>query len=364
MTLSLGQTAAVRQGIEFLAAKLGGRRIRIMEVCGTHTMAIFRSGLRSLLPDNIQLLSGPGCPVCVTPGGYMDAAIELAGRPGVMVATFGDMVKVPGTRGSLEHAKAKGADVRMVYSPTDALRLARDHAQAEVVFLGIGFETTAPLSAAAILEAEAEGLGNFSVLSAHKLVPPALAALCAAGDLAIDAFMLPGHVSAIIGASPYEFIAATHGRPCVIAGFEPTDVLAAVLMLLMQLAKGEATVGIQYSRVVDPDGNPQATAEMAQVFEPTDAAWRGLGELPASGLRIRGAFRGHDAAEKFGVACGTAPEPAGCICGDVISGRATPGDCSLFGRACTPSSPVGPCMVSSEGTCSAHFRYGPRAERA
>ncbi len=358
MSNAKGQIAALADAAAALARRLGPRTARVMEVCGTHTMAIFRSGLRALLPANVELLSGPGCPVCVTPMGYVDAAIEIAERHSAIVTTFGDMMKVPGTDRNLSLAKAQGADVRVVYSPLDALRLAEEHPHGEVVFLGIGFETTAPLVAAAVADARRRGLENFSVLSAHKLVPPALQALCAAGDLAIDAFMLPGHVSAIIGAGPYEFVAADHGRPCVIAGFEPGDVMASVCMLLKQLLDGRAAVEIQYTRCVRPEGNPAARQQMDDVFEPSAAVWRGLGELPASGLAFGDAYAAFDAAERFGVEMRHAPDPPGCRCGDVICGRAAPPDCKLFGSACTPGHAVGPCMVSSEGSCAAHYKYG------
>ena len=341
-----------------MARKLHPRSLRVMEVCGTHTMAIFRSGLRSLLPANVELLSGPGCPVCVTPVGYVDAAIEIAEQHDAIVATFGDMMKVPGTERNLSLARAQGADVRVVYSPLDALRLARDHAGRPVVFLGIGFETTAPLVAASLSEARRQRLSNFSVLSAHKLVPPALQALCAAGDLAIDAFILPGHVSAIIGAEPYEFVAAEHGSACVIAGFEARDIMAALCMLLKQLLDGRPAVAIQYTRCVRPEGNPAARRQMEEVFEASDTVWRGLGKLPASGLAVGEPYAQFDAARRFDVDVRHAPDPPGCRCGDVICGRATPADCRLFGAACTPGHAVGPCMVSSEGSCAAHYKYG------
>lgn len=357
------QMSVLRDALARLAKRLSERPVRIMEVCGTHTMAISRSGLRSLMPENIVLLSGPGCPVCVTPAGYVDAALDVAEQPGVVLATFGDMMKVPGSKGNLELAKARGAQVRVVYSPLDALRLAQSQADSQVVFLGIGFETTAPLVAAAIAEAQRLRLDNFSVLSTHKLVPPALRALCAAGELEIDAFILPGHVSAVIGAQPYEFIAREFGRACVIAGFEATDVLTAVCMLLKQLIDRRPSVEIQYRRCVRPEGNPAAVAQMQSVFEPEDAAWRGLGRLPSSGLGVRSGFAAYDAMRRFGMTVPHVPEPAGCLCGDVICGRAAPTDCRLFGAGCTPAHAVGPCMVSSEGSCAAHYKYGRTSQR-
>ena len=355
--------ASLAKAAADLARRLEPHTVRVMEVCGTHTMAIFRAGLRSLLPANVELLSGPGCPVCVTPMGYVDAAIEIGAQHRAVVATFGDMMKVPGTERNLSLAKAQGADVRVVYSPLDALRLAEDQPGREVVFLGIGFETTAPLVAASVAEARRRGLSNFSVLCAHKLVPPALRALCGAGDLAIDAFLLPGHVSAIIGAGPYEFVAAEHGRACVIAGFEPADVMASVCMLLRQLVDGRPAVEIQYTRCVRPEGNPSAQRQMSDVFEASAAVWRGLGELPASGLALRESHAALDAWRRFGVEPRHAPDPPGCRCGDVICGRVTPPECPLFGTACTPMHAVGPCMVSSEGSCAAHFKYGRAPER-
>lgn len=347
----------LREALTRMAARLGGRQLRIMEVCGTHTMAISRSGLRSLMPENIVLLSGPGCPVCVTPAGYVDAALGIAQQPAVVLATFGDMIKVPGSTSSLEVAKARGAHVRVVYSPLDALALAQSRPDAQVVFLGIGFETTAPLVAASIVEARRRGLGNFSVLCAHKLVPPALRALCGAGDLAIDGFILPGHVSAIIGSAPYEFIAREFGRACVIAGFEPTDLLASMCMLVKQLVEGAPAVEIEYRRCVRPEGNPAAVEQMQRVFEVQDTVWRGLGRVSSSGLVVRPEFAAYDAAQRFGVTIPHVPEPAGCLCGDVICGRAAPTDCPLFAAACTPGHAVGPCMVSSEGSCAAHYKY-------
>ncbi len=357
MTSPREQAAALAETARGLAQRLAPRRVRVMEVCGTHTMAICRSGLRALLPENVDLVSGPGCPVCVTPTGYVDAAQELAQRADVVVATFGDMMKVPGSERSLAQAKAAGADVRVVYSPLDALALARRRPEKQAVFLGVGFETTAPLAAAAAAMARREGLTNFSILSAHKLVPPALRALCEAGDLAIDAFLLPGHVSAVIGAAPYRFVAEEFGRPCVIAGFEPADILAALCLLLKQLVEGRAEVEIQYTRCVKPEGNPAAVKQMRAAFQPAAAAWRGLGELPDSGLELRGEFEEFDAARRFGVAIEHKPDPPGCRCGDVICGRLQPDACPLFGRRCTPASPVGPCMVSSEGSCAAHYKY-------
>jgi hydrogenase expression/formation protein HypD len=345
-------TAAIRD-----AAGAIGRPVRLMEVCGTHTMAIFRAGLRSLVPESVRLLSGPGCPVCVTPMGYVDAAVELSQRPGATVATFGDMVRVPGTRSSLERERGRGADVRIVYSPLDALRLAQERPDRKVVFLGIGFETTAPAAAITLREARRQGIRNFLLFSAHKVVPPALRALLASEEVALDGFILPGHVSVVLGAAPYEFIPKEYRRAAVITGFEPLDILQGVLMLLRQVAEGKPRIEIQYSRVVRPEGNLAARRAMAECFEPCDAEWRGLGVLPASGLKLREEFAEHDAVRALSLSPREGREPAGCRCGEVLRGLIEPEDCALFGALCTPAAPVGACMVSSEGTCAAHYNF-------
>jgi len=355
------RTKALTDAIHRLAESLPSDTVRLMEVCGTHTMAIFRSGVRSLLPPKVKLISGPGCPVCVTPAGYIDAALEIGARDDVLLATFGDMVKVPGSSSTLEKAKAQGVEVLIVYSPRDALEAASRSPDRKVVFLGIGFETTAPLVAQAVLEAQERDLRNIFVLSAHKLIPPALSTLAQSTECAVDGFLCPGHVSVVIGCGPYEPIAAGSGKPCVIAGFEPTDVLLAVFMLLRQLVEGKCQVEVEYERCVNREGNPAAVRTMMQVFEPRDTDWRGLGPLPASGLRLRPGFAQFDAAQVFEVAIPHVPEPPGCLCAKVIAGAAEPTQCKLFGRACTPASAVGPCMVSSEGSCAAYFKYARRA---
>jgi hydrogenase expression/formation protein HypD len=327
-----------------------------MEVCGTHTMAIARHGIRDVLPDNVVLCSGPGCPVCVTDAGYIDAAIELA-RRGVAIATFGDMLRVPGSSQCLAEARAEGARVTVCYSPAEALALARSADAVEVVFLAVGFETTvAPL--AALLEAAcAEAAPRFSMLTAFKTVPAALAALAEDPEVAVDAFLCPAHVSAIIGARAYDSIAARYGIPCTIAGFEPLDILLGIQNLLEQLADGEARVVNQYGRVVKEDGNRKAQGVIAGALEPADAAWRGIGVIPASGLEIRGRLAAFDAARRLGVSVTSrAPDP-GCACGDVLKGKILPDGCPMFGVACTPDHPVGPCMVSGEGSCAAHYKY-------
>jgi hydrogenase expression/formation protein HypD len=346
----------VRRLLDLLKAR-EGQRIKVMEVCGTHTMAISRHGIRQALPDNISLISGPGCPVCVTANADIDTFIEIAGIPNVITTTFGDMLKVPGTRLGLAEARSRGADVRVVYSPLDALALAREDGGRQVVFFGVGFETTAPAVAATVLEAYNGGVSNFSVLSVHKLVPPALEALCAVPDLDLDAFLCPGHVSAIIGPGAYEPVAAEHGLPCVISGFEPADILQSLLMLSAQVDEGRSEVENQYTRGVRPDGNPDAMSMISKVFEPCDASWRGLGVIPLSGLALREEFAAHDASRRFEVDVTYSSEPRGCICGSILTGLKTPRQCGLFGENCTPDHPVGPCMVSSEGTCAAYYQY-------
>ena len=336
------------------------RPVRLMEVCGTHTMTIFRAGLPALLPSNVRLLSGPGCPVCVTPMGYLDAAILLSQRPDVTLATFGDMVRVPGSESSLERERARGADVRVVYSPMDALHMAREDAGRKVVFLAVGFETTAPATAVTVGAAVAERTDNFLILSAHKLVPPALRVLLADEGAALDGLILPGHVSAILGLAPYRFIAEAFGRAGAIAGFEPADVLQAILMLLTSIADERPRVENKYTRVVPAEGNAAALRQVERYFETGDAEWRGLGQIPASGLRLREEFGRHDAAAVLGVTVLSGREPAGCRCGDVLRGLVEPEECGLFGKRCKPATPVGACMVSSEGTCAAHYTYGGR----
>ncbi len=329
----------------------------LMEVCGTHTVAVFRHGLRQLLPEQVTLVSGPGCPVCVTANRDLDFAIALARLPAVTLATFGDMLKVPGSFSSLQVARAEGCDVRIVYSTLDAMAIARDNPDRSVIFFGVGFETTAPTIACSILEAERLGLRNYFVFSVHKVMPPAMRALAEAGEVRIDGFLCPGHVSTIIGSKPYQFLADEHGIPCVIAGFEPVDILQAVDMLLAMRSEGRSDVEIQYSRVVRPEGNPTAREQMSRVFEPVDAEWRGLGTIPGSGLAVREEYARFDAAHAFAVDPGPAREHAGCRCGDVLRGVLKPPECPLYGRVCNPEEPVGPCMVSSEGSCSSWYQF-------
>ncbi len=341
--------------IRDLAGALGGAKL--MEVCGTHTVSLFRSGVKSLLPDNIDLLSGPGCPVCVTSQGYIDAACTLAARPNVIICTYGDMVRVPGRGGSLETHRADGADVRIVYSTRDALRIAERHPDREVVFLAVGFETTAPATAAAVLEARRLGIANFSVLTAHKLVVPAMEILLSGGDTAIDGFLCPGHVSVVIGAEAYRPVVDNHGKPCVVAGFEPPNMIAGILALLRQVHAGVARLENVYAVAVSAAGNPTAVAMLEQVFEVAPAVWRAMGELPGSGLKLAPAYAAYDAQQRFGIVEGPDYDPPGCRCGEVIQGKAKPAECDLFGTSCTPLDPIGPCMVSSEGTCAAWYKY-------
>ncbi|OQX13468.1 MAG: hydrogenase formation protein HypD [Desulfobulbaceae bacterium A2] len=342
--------------IHTLCARLD-RPVRLMEVCGTHTVAICRHGIRDLLPSSLTLSSGPGCPVCVTSTGELDTCIETARLPGVTVATFGDLIRVPGSRTTLQQEQGRGAEVRIVYSPLDALDLARRESQRQVVFLGVGFETTAPTVAATILSAAAEKIDNFSVICAHKLVPPVLHALLADPEVKLDGLILPGHVSVMLGAGAYRVFSQRYHVPCVIAGFEPADILEAVARLTMQLVEGRAEVEVGYRRAVDEEGNPKAMALMQQVFEPVDATWRGLGVIAGSGLAIREEFAHYDARRRFNLVTREAPDPPGCACGRVLKSLIPPSGCPLFGRACTPQHPVGPCMVSGEGACGAHYRF-------
>lgn len=332
--------------------------VSVMEVCGTHTVAIAMGGIRSLLPRGVKLLSGPGCPVCVTAPRDIDRLHHTASRKGVILATFGDMVRVRGSRGSLESCRENGADIRVVYSPLDAVELARENPGSKVVFAGVGFETTAPAIAASVLEAARLGLKNFYVYPLMKLVPPALETVLSGGGAAVDGLLLPGHVSAVIGLRPYAFAAGRHKVPCVVAGFEPLDILRAIHMLLRQLAEGRSVVENEYERAVKTEGNPMAMKAIDEVFCPADGLWRSLGVIPGSGLVFRKDFASFDAEKFFQPPDFPNAEPKGCLCGAVLTGRAAPADCRLFGKKCTPADPVGPCMVSSEGACAAWYRYG------
>ena len=331
---------------------------RFMEFCGGHTVTIFRYGIRQVLPSTIDMVSGPGCPICVTATSDLDKAIALAQIPSVIIATFGDMLKVPGSQTSLEKVKANGADVHTVYSTMDALKIAEENPAKSVVFLGIGFETTAPTIAASVLQAQEKKIRNYYVLSLHKLCPPVIQAILDSGEVKLDGLICPGHVSAIIGSHPWEFIARDYGIPCVVSGFEPLDILQCIDMLVAQVENGESRVEIAYRRGVRPEGNQLALKLMEQVFEPCLAKWRGVGEVPNSGLKLKKEFQHFDAELVLDINPGPTYEPKGCICGDVLRGVKMPADCQLFGKACTPQYPVGPCMVSAEGACSAYYLYG------
>lgn len=335
------------------------RELALMEVCGTHTMAIAKSGIRNLLPPNLKLLSGPGCPVCVTSQGDIDSVIEMLKEDEIILVTFGDMMRVPGSSSSLQEARSQGADVRVAYSPLDALEIARKNPGREVVFLGIGFETTAPLVGSTIEEAGRQEVSNFSVLSLHKLVPPALEVIFSDPDIKVDGLICPGHVSVVIGLEPYRLLAEKYLQPCVITGFENNDILEGIAMLLLQIRKKEAFAEIQYKRVVKSEGNPVAQQILQRVFQAAGTRWRGLGYIPDSGLELRNEYKNFDARERFHVPEIEDRAIKGCACGEVLTGKISPHDCSLFGRACTPLNPVGPCMVSHEGACAAYYRYSP-----
>ncbi len=335
------------------------RPLRIMEVCGGHTHSIFRYGLEAMLPEQIELIHGPGCPVCVLPMGRVDDCIALAEQPKVIFSTFGDALRVPGSKKSLMQAKAEGADVRMVYSPLDALQLARDNPDREVIFFGLGFETTMPSTALTLLQAEAEGIENFSLFCNHITIIPTIKAILDSPDLRIDGFLGPGHVSMVIGNRPYAFIAERYHRPLVIAGFEPLDILQSIWMLLKQFAEVRCEIENQYDRIVPGEGNAQALEAVDKVFELREYfEWRGLGSIDHSGVRIRTAYARFDAERKFVVPQLKVADPKSCQCGEVLKGVIKPWQCKIFGKACTPETPVGALMVSSEGACAAHYNYG------
>lgn len=337
------------------------RPVNLMEVCGTHTVAACRSGLHALMPANVRLLSGPGCPVCVTAQRYIDALVRLGSRPDVTIATYGDMIRVAGEGGSLELARSNGADVRVVTSTIEAVDIAQREPQRQVVFAAVGFETTAPASAACVLEAQRRGLTNFSILPCHKLVIPAMRTLLDDPQTRIDGFLCPGHVSVVIGSAVYDEIVERYNRPCAVGGFEALQMMESVLALVRQLVAmqgGERARNENlYPQVVRPQGNPHARALIDRVFVPGDSAWRALGVMEDSGLDLRAEFSDYDAFRRFGIVLGDDREPPGCRCGEVITGRCDPNDCKLFGTVCTPIYPVGPCMVSSEGACQAWFKY-------
>lgn len=340
-----------------LISREAWRDYTFMEVCGGHTAAIHRFGIPSLLPQQVRLISGPGCPVCVTPSRYVDILTAMASSGGATVTLFGDLMRIPGTNGTPGDARASGADVRVVLSAQEALETARSDPERNVVFSAIGFETTAPGTAVTVMQAEREGIENFWVLSAHKIMPPAMEAILRKGTH-LDGFICPGHVAVITGSSAFDFIPRKYGLPCVVTGFEPTDILSAVLMLVRQVNSGKSSVEIQYSRAVSARGNTKAQGYMNEVFELTDAGWRGLGVIPMSGLSLRDRYRRFDAAAAFPVDLSEPKEPAGpCICGDILRGISSPPDCALFATVCTPDNPEGACMVSDEGACNTWYKY-------
>ncbi len=334
------------------------RPMTFMEVCGTHTMAIYQFGLRGLLPSPMRLISGPGCPVCVTPIGYVDRAVAYSRLPDTIVASFGDMLRVPGSSSALMEERARGGDVRIVYSPLDAVKIAELNRDRRVIFLGVGFETTAPTVAGSILTAKERGLDNYFVLASHKTMPRPMRVLTADPELGIDGYLCPALVSAVIGADAYRPLADEYGIPCVVTGFEPVDVMQGVEMLTRQVLDGRSAVEIQYSRVVKWEGNRKALTIIAEVFTPCDAEWRGIGAIPESGLAIGERYSSYDAERVVPVSVEEPREHAGCLCGEVLKGKVTPQECPLFAAGCTPESPVGACMVSSEGTCAAAYKYG------
>jgi hydrogenase expression/formation protein HypD len=348
-----------RLALEIRAAADPDRHVKLMEVCGGHTHSIYKYGLDDLLPSHVELVHGPGCPVCVIPMGRVDDAIAMAHEPGVVFTCFGDMMRVPGSDGTLTDAKAEGADIRMVYSPLDALRIAKAEPDRQVVFFAIGFETTAPSTALTLKRAKAEGVENFSCFCNHVTIVPPLRALLDSPDLRLDGFVGPGHVSTVVGARPLEFIAADYGKPVVVSGFEPTDILQSVLMLLTQLRDGRCEVENQYRRVVPYDGNLRALEVMAEVFAlRPHFEWRGLGFISHSGLRLADAYADFDAELRYAVPGLRIADPKACQCGEVLKGVIKPWECKVFGTACTPERPIGTCMVSSEGACAAYYNYG------
>ncbi|MEA5618241.1 hydrogenase formation protein HypD [Cronbergia sp. UHCC 0137] len=353
---------ALQQEITKLSQQINrhlDKNLKIMEVCGGHTHSIFKYGIEEILPDNIELIHGPGCPVCVMPKGRLDGAIALCQNHNIIFTTFGDAMRVPGSKTSLLQAKAQGADIRMVYSPLDSLKIAKENPNQEIIFFGLGFETTAPSTAFTILQAAAENITNFSMFSNHVLVIPALQALLENPDLELDGFVGPGHVSMVIGTDPYNFISQQYHKPIVISGFEPLDIFQSIWMLLKQIVENRCQVENQYNRLVEPAGNKNALKAMNQVFTVRETfEWRGLGEIPYSGLKIRNEYAQFDAEIKFTVPNLKIADHKACQCGEILKGVLKPWQCKVFGTACTPDNPIGSCMVSSEGACAAYYKYG------
>ena len=344
------------------ACKAMGRQINIMEVCGTHTVSIFRNGIRATLPRRLKLLSGPGCPVCVTDQGYIDTVLQLADRDDCLIATYGDMIRVPGKDGSLE-TKQPSANIKIVLSSEDALQLAKDNPDKMVVFVAVGFETTAPATAVVVKEAAEEAIDNFCILSGHKLVVPAMRALLSGKNDNIDAFLCPGHVSVIIGSGAFAEIVERFSRPCVVAGFEPMQIIEGLGEICRQLAAGKAELKSIYTAVVTEKGNTTAQKIIAECFEVVDGYWRGLGKIEKSTLKLKDEYSRFDALKRFNITETPGEEESGCRCGEVLCGLIEPQECGLFGESCTPQTPVGPCMVSSEGACAAWFKYGRKRRR-
>ena len=351
--------SAARALIERITLLAEGGRFKFMEVCGGHTHTIYRHGIEHVLPQSVELVHGPGCPVCVIPMGRVDDAIAVAGEPNVIFTSFGDMMRVPGSHGNLLEAKARGADVRFVYSPLDALRIAQENPDRRVVFFAVGFETTAPSTAVTLIKARAESVVNFSVFCNHVTIVPPIKAILESPDLRLDGFLGPGHVSTVVGNRPYRFVPAHYGKPLVTAGFEPLDILAAIVMLLTQIKEGRCTVENQYTRCVRDEGNPRALEVMAEVFElRPHFEWRGLGFISQSALKLRPEFAPWDAELSFSIPGVRVADPKACQCGEVLKGVIKPWECKVFGTGCTPETPIGTCMVSSEGACAAYYNFG------
>ncbi len=346
----------IAEGLIQRIQKTSTRPIQLMEVCGTHTVSIFRYGIRGILPEHIRLISGPGCPVCVTPNGDIDLAIALSRQKDTIIVTFGDMMRVPGSTSSLQKEKAEGRDIRIIYSSLEALKIAKEHPGKRVVFLAIGFETTSPTIAVAILRAKEEKLHNLFFLNSQKRVPPALIALLQSKQVKINGFILPGHVSTIIGTNPYQFIAKEFGQPAVVTGFEPLDILQGIWMLVKQIEENRAAIEIQYRRVVHEEGNPIALRKIDQVFEKDESRWRGLGLIPDSGYRFKESYKEMDV-RSLDVEVEPLKEHPECLCGEVLQGIKSPLECRLFKKVCHPENPIGPCMVSIEGTCFTYYKF-------
>ncbi|MDD5772019.1 MAG: hydrogenase formation protein HypD [bacterium] len=337
--------------------QLADKPVNIMEVCGTHTMAIAQYGIRELLPPSIKLISGPGCPVCVTPAEIIDEIIEISLKTDTIIASFGDMIRVPGSRTTLEKMRSEGSDVRIIYSPLELLGLARDNPGKNIVFAGIGFETTSPLAAAVVTRAKKENIKNLFIVPAFKTVPPALRLIADNRSLRLNAFLLPGHVSVIIGSYPYEFLSKEFGLTGVISGFEPVDILYSIYLILKQIKTNRPKIEIQYSRTIKPEGNTKAQKLLDEVFEKSASEWRAIGNIPGSGLIFRKDYNAFSSRSKFNIKINKPKEPKNCLCGKILMGLKTPEECPLFGKQCTPQKAIGPCMVSSEGTCAAYYKY-------